>query len=407
MKYIVIKRNYVSQMIAWLGIIAFGLMNLCIVWGCWMDPTLMTGPVIAMFFLWLIVIIFSIFSLQYATRPKVIVKGDEIIICEFLKKKKTISLRRINGRFTTPYTEESSEKNIRNGLRGVPGKRMIAKLIASTEKWKNEYMEKMVYYSNGVEVLTIHTGMKNGARLDCEIVESLENNWGYEYDGGSIMGVVPTNERIQVTAANLRHFTSDNEAEKFLKKNVQVDASAKVLTFICLIGFILFAIDYWKTHFISNEITPYMLLFFGAFAVIMACVWLLLAYTKKKSIQILKERQEIRLAADQLYSLGGLDKKEHKLKITPDFVFSNFASAIVPLDEIIWVYTKNSEYANELCVGTKDGRMLSVGSYKIDSGAQAAAAYNILEEYLSEKNILWGFNPRNQAIYNKITGRNV
>lgn len=406
MKYIVKKRNVVTPMVAWVGIVFGGLMNMAIVFGCWMDPTLATGPVIALFILCSIIIIFSIFYLQYATLPKIVVKGDELIVHEFLKKKRMVSLRRINGRFSSPYTEESSEKQLRSALRDVPGKRLIAKLIASTEKWKNEYMEKITYYSNGVEVLTIHTGMKNGARLDCEIVESLENNWGYEYDGGSTMGVVPVEERIQVSAANLRHFSNETDAEQYLKQMVVVEGPTKVVTVIFLIGFLLFLADIFKTHIISREISLPLLAFFGIFTLIFVIAWVIAIYSKKKSIRVLKDRQEIILAADQLYGLGGLGRKENKLKITPDFIFSNFATAIVPLDEVLWLYTKNTENSNEICVGTIDGRILSIGRYNMDGAAQQASAYNILSEYLADANILWGFNPRNQAIYDKLTRRN-
>lgn len=405
MKYVVKKRNVVAWLTGWVTIVVFGIAELCVIWGISMDLSLATGPVIAWFFLLLVLILFGIFYVLYASRPKIVVKGDEIRIYGFLKRKRVASIRRINGRYAAPYTEESSEKQLYRALKGVPGRRLIAKLIASTEKWKTEQMAKLTYYANGVEVMTIHTGMKNAVKLDCQILDSLEMNWGYEFDGSDIMGVVPATEKIQVSAANLRHFTEEKEAEKYLKKSIVVEGSTKGVAVFFLIGFLLFLFDYLKTNFISVDITQPMLFFFGFMALIMLCMWLLQGYTISKSIKLLKSRQELILAADQLYTLGGLGKKEDKLKITPNFVFSNSAPGVAPLEEIIWVYVKNSENVNEVCTGLRDGRILTIARYKTDSGAKEATAYNILYDYLAEANILWGFGPKQQAIYDKFTGR--
>ena len=137
----------------------------------------------------------------------------------------------------------------------------------------------------------------------------------------------------------------------------------------------------------------------------MLFLWMIQATTKSSCIKLLKARQELILAADQLYGLGGLGKKENKLKITPNFVFSNSAPGIAPLDEIIWVYIKNSDRVNEVCTGLRNGVVLTIARYKTDSGAQEAAAYNILSEYLADRKILWGYGPQQQAIFDKVTGR--
>ncbi|MBQ8518156.1 MAG: hypothetical protein IJ455_00950 [Agathobacter sp.] len=389
--------------IAWLYMLFFGGMLAVILLGLWLDPTLMTGPVMALFGLSVLLVLFGVVFLQFASRPRVVVRGDEIVVYDFMKKKRRISLRRINGRMAVPYTEENNAKYVKSGLRGVPGKALIVKLLSYTERWKNEYMEKMVYYANGEEVLTIHTGMKNGARLDNQIVESLEQNWGYEFDGGNTMGVVPSKEKVQATSAILRHFTEEKDAEQYLKQMIVVDSSIKILTWICVIGTLICGADYWMLHIIYAEICLPVLMLFGFFVLIMGGVWLAQDYTKSRSIKTLKQRQELILAADQLYALGGLGKKEDKLKITPDFVFTNFAAAIVPLDEIIWVYVKNTEYNNELNVGTRDGRIIGIGSYKANSGSQQLAAYNLLEEYFADVNILWGYNSDNEAIFQYVT----
>lgn len=350
-------------------------------------------------------VLFGVFFVLYATRPKIVVKGDAIYIYGFLKAKKVSSIRRINGRYAAPYTEESSEKLVYRSLKGVPGRRLIAKLVASTEKWKKDQMAKLTYYANGEEVMTIHTGMKNAIQLDSQILDSLELNWGYEFDGCDVMGVVPAIKKIQVSAANLRHFSDEKEAEKYLKRMIVVEGSAKGTTIFSMIGFMLFLIEYMTVRFLGDEISLALLCIFGFMALLMLCMWLLQAYTKSKSIKLLKSRQEIVLAANQLYALGGLGKKKDKLKITPNFVFSNSAPGIAPLEEIIWVYVKNSENVNEVCTGLRDGRILTIARYKTDSGAQEAAAYNILYDYLAEANILWGFGPQQQAIYDKFTGR--
>lgn len=407
MKYVIKKRNVVASLTGWLIIVVFGIADLCILWGISMDPTLATGPVIAMSFLLLLMVLSAGVLVLYASRPKVVVNGDEIRIYRVFKRKEVASIRRINGRFAVPYTEESSEKQLYHALRGVPGRRLIAKLIASTEKWKKEQMAKLTYYANGIEVMTIHTGMKNAIRLDCEILDSLENNWGYTFDGSDIMGVVPVTEKIQVSAANLRHFTDEKEAEKYLKKTIVVEGGTKGATVFCLIGFALLLVVFccFRGNSINDEITPALLFLFGAMFFIMLMLWWVQAYTKSKSMQLLKARQEVILAADQLYALGGLGKKKDKLKITPNFVFSNAAPGIAPLEEIIWVYAKNSEMVNEVCTGLRDGRILTIARYKINSGAQEAAAYNILCEYLADRKILWGYGPQQQAIYDKFTGR--
>ena len=405
MKYVVKKRNVVISLTGWLLIIFFGIVELCILWGISMDPTLATGPVIAMFFLLLLIVLTGALVVLFAARPKMVVKGDEIHIYGFLKRKRVESIRRINGRYAVPYTEDSSEKHIYRALKGVPGRFLLAKLIASTEKWKNEQMAKLTYYASGAEVLTIHTGMKNAIQLDKQILDSLEINWGYEFDGNDIIGAVPTMEKIQVSAANLRHFTEEKEAEKYLKKMIVVEGSTKGVFIFFLIGFFVCMFDFVITHFISGEILSLMLYFFGGMALIMSFLWWLQAYTKSQSMKLLKKRQEIILAADQLYSLGGLGRKENKLKITPNFVFSNSAPGIAPLDEIIWVYVKNSENVNEVCTGLRDGRILTIARYKTNSGAQEAVAYNILYDYLADRKILWGFGAQQQSIYAKFTGR--
>lgn len=406
MKYVVKKRNIVAWLTGWSAIIVFGIVNLCILWAWSVDLSLLRGPVIAWFILGTILILFGVFYVLYATRPKIVVRVDELRIYGFLKKKRVVSIRKINGRFIAPYTEESSEKQLRRALKDVPGGRFIAKVIASTEKWKHEQMAKITYYANGEEVLTIHTGMKNAIQLDCQILDSLENNWGYEFDGADIMGVVPVMEKIQVSAANLRHFTDEKEAEKYLNNMIVVEGSTKWSVLFGLAGFLFFGLDYLKFHFISDEITPLMLFFFGVMTLVLFFLWWMQVYTKSKSMKLLKTRGEIILAANQLYTLGGLEKKENKLKITPNFVFSNSAPGIAPLEEIIWVYVKNTENVNEVCTGLRDGRILTIARYNRDSGAQEATAYNILYDYLEEANILWGYSPRNQAIYDKYTGRN-
>lgn len=407
MKYVIKKRNVVASMTGWVTIVVFGIAELCILLGISMEPTLATGPVVAMFILLLLMVLSGGVLVLYASRPKIVVKGDEIRIYGAFKRKKVASIRKINGRFAAPYTEESSEKQLYHALRGVPGRRLIAKLIASTEKWKKEQMAKLTYYANGVEVMTIHTGMKNAIRLDSEILESLENNWGYTFDGNDIMGVVPVTEKIQVSAANLRHFTDEKEAEKYLKKMIVVEGGTKGATVFFLIGFlvVLVVFGYLKANSINDEITPALLFLFGFMSLIMLLMWWVQGYTKSKSIQLLKARQELVLAADQLYALGGLGKKKDKLKITPNFIFSNSAPGIAPLEEIVWVYVKNSETVNEVCTGLRDGRILTIARYKTDSGAQEAAAYNILCEYMADRKILWGYGPQQQAIYDKFTGR--
>ena len=405
MKYTIKKKNVVASLTGWLFILAFGIPALGIIWGVSIDSTLATGPVIAMLFCMLALALFGVFYVLYAKRPKIVVQGDELHIYQFLKRKKVASIRKINGRYIAEYTEESSEKQVYRALKGVPGRMLIAKLVASTEKWKKEQMAKLTYYANGVEVFSMHTGMENAMRLDCQILDSLEINWGYEFDGNDSMGVVPVIERIQTSGANLRHFTEEAEAEKYLRQTVVVESATKGGTLLGCIGFLLFALDYWKLHLISAEITSPMLYFFGAMTGIMLFLWMIQAATKSSCIKLLKARQELILAADQLYGLGGLGKKENKLKITPDFVFSNAAPGIAPLDEIIWVYIKNSDRVNEVCTGLRNGVVLTIARYKPDSGAQEAAAYNILSEHLADRKILWGYGPQQQAIFNKAVGR--
>ena len=399
MKYVVRKRITILTLCGWFFTIPSGIMVAYLLFVLLIAPEMMDAMLWGLFVFAAAMLFSGVLILQLVGKPRIKVVGNWLYIEEFQKKKKVFPKDKINGRRVTQYWEQDYTKSATGGVDGAVAKAVIRTAISKSESWKRKELAEIVYFSNGERVFSIHTGMKNAQLLDMEIVEMLHNQLGYEINDTVMGEVEPILQKADTSMEE--YFKTPEKAESYLGKMIGPRMFYKVAGVLSLVLLMICIWDILGKQIVTTEITMPLCLLFGTLALICLGMWALQAHNLKMCLEKLKDRMILIQAANELYALGGVSAKpDQMIKVSSNFVYSKDSANIIPIEDIIWIYTKGMDNGNQIWVFTQDGKRISVGIVS-KTGNQDQVVMSAVKLY--KPDVLWGYSAENEAICIKLS----